>query len=145
MLSDTGAGEREAIPQSATVSVSDRVRCVSPPVSTPAFCLLPWEVSFDEDTDAAVCNCEVRRFQSPQLHIIVLRRLHGLVQSHHLDGVEGCVQEIHEGQTSSTMQLVLKRSLKGGLILPDGTQVPKHLFTPMGSARDDFHLLPAGR
>ena len=28
MLSDTGAGEREAIPQSATVSVGDRVRCV---------------------------------------------------------------------------------------------------------------------
>ena len=72
-------------------------------------------------------------FSHPSRIPFVLRRLHGLVQ------------EIHEGQTSSTMQLVLKRSLKGGLILPDGTQVPKHLFTPLGSARDDYCLLPAGR
>lgn len=32
---------------------------------------------------------------SPRPHP-VLRRLHGLVRSHHLNGVEGRVQEIHE-------------------------------------------------
>ena len=46
---------------------------------------------------------------------------------------------------SKQMELVLKRDSKGGLILPDGTRVPKKQLKLMGSARDDFHLLPAGQ
>jgi hypothetical protein len=46
---------------------------------------------------------------------------------------------------SQKMDLALNRDSKGGLILPDGTKVPKDKLKPSKGGAEDFHPLPAGR